>query len=137
MGSLTTAQIGGVLGDVLAGLEHAEQRGIVHRDLKPENLLVTDEGRVKIADFGIAKATTAPRASNTQTGVAVGTPGYMAPEQAMGQNVGRWSDLYSVGCMAYELFVGLAAVLRAGADGADASPHQRAGRARRAGEPRA
>jgi serine/threonine protein kinase len=105
VGALTTAQIGGVLGDVLAGLEHAEKRGIVHRDLKPENLLVTEEGRVKITDFGIAKATT-NASFQTQTGIAVGTPAYMAPEQALAGKIGPWSDLYSVGCMAYELFVG-------------------------------
>src|SRR3954451_10688441 len=106
--ALTIPQIGGVLADVLAGLAHAERRGIVHRDLKPENLLVTGEGRVKIADFGIAKATSRLRGGTveTATGVAVGTPGYMAPEQAMARDVGPWSDLYSVGCIAYELCVG-------------------------------
>src|SRR4051794_27081485 len=96
------AQIGGVLTDVLAGLEHAESCGIVHRDLKPENLLVTADGHVKIADFGIATAgmgTSAP-------GVAVGTPAYMAPEQALAGTLGPWTDLYAVGCVAYELCVG-------------------------------
>src|SRR4051794_17138094 len=75
-GHLTVAQIIGVLEEVLAGLAHAERRGIVHRDLKPENLMVTAEGRVKIADFGIAKATTKLRteAFRTQTGTTVGTP---------------------------------------------------------------
>ena len=108
LGALDLAQIGGVLADVLAGLGHAERRGIVHRDLKPENLLVTAEGQVKIADFGIAKATCriAGPSLHTQAGVAVGTPGYMAPEQAMAREIGSWSDLYSVGCMAYEMLVG-------------------------------
>jgi hypothetical protein len=108
VGELTLAQIGGVLGDVLAGLAHAERRRVVHRDLKPENLLVTEEGRVKIADFGIAKAASRVGAAafRTATGVTVGTPGYMAPEQAMAQEVGPWTDLYSVGCMAYEMCVG-------------------------------
>ena len=93
---------------VLAGLAEAEQHPIVHRDLKPENLMVTSTGTIKIADFGIAKATQAADtgAFVTATGTTVGTPPYMAPEQAMAKDVGPWTDLYSVGCMAYELFTG-------------------------------
>jgi serine/threonine protein kinase len=108
VGKLTLAQIGGVLEGLLAGLTHAESHGIVHRDLKPENLMVTADGRVKIADFGIAKATTKMQtgAFLTATGTTVGTPTYMAPEQAMAQDIGPWTDLYSVGCMAFELFTG-------------------------------
>jgi Protein kinase domain len=108
VGRVTLAQIGGVLEGLLAGLAHAEQHGIVHRDLKPENLMVTADGRVKIADFGIAKATTKMQtgAFLTATGTTVGTPTYMAPEQAMAQDIGPWTDLYSVGCMAFELFTG-------------------------------
>src|SRR3954471_18145003 len=108
MGNMTLAQIGGVLEGLLAGLAHAEEHGIVHRDLKPENLMVTAEGRVKIADFGIAKATNQMQtgAFLTATGTTVGTPTYMAPEQAMAQDIGPWTDLYSVGCMAFELYVG-------------------------------
>src|SRR4051794_22945770 len=108
MGNMTLAQIGGVLEGLLAGLAHAEEHGIVHRDLKPENLMVTAEGRVKIADFGIAKATNQMQtgAFLTATGTTVGTPTYMAPEQAMAQDIGPWTDLYSVGCMAFEMFVG-------------------------------
>jgi serine/threonine protein kinase len=105
---MSLAQVGGVLEGLLAGLAHAEQHGIVHRDLKPENLMVTSDGRVKIADFGIAKATTRMQtgAFLTATGTTVGTPTYMAPEQAMAQEIGPWTDLYSVGCMAHELFTG-------------------------------
>ncbi len=108
VGKLTLAQIGGVLEGLLAGLTNAESHGIVHRDLKPENLMVTADGRVKIADFGIAKATTKMQtgAFLTATGTTVGTPTYMAPEQAMAQDIGPWTDLYSVGCMAFELFTG-------------------------------
>src|SRR5918995_2610039 len=108
VGQMTLAQIGGVLEGLLAGLAHAEQQGIVHRDLKPENLMVTVDGRVKIADFGIAKATNQMQtgAFLTATGTTVGTPTYMAPEQAMAQDIGPWTDLYSVGCMAFELFTG-------------------------------
>ena len=107
VGRMNLAQIGGVLEGLLAGLTHAESHGIVHRDLKPENLMVTADGRVKIADFGIAKATTTHTdAVLTVTGVTAGTPAYMAPEQAMAQDIGPWTDLYSVGCMAFELFTG-------------------------------
>jgi serine/threonine protein kinase len=108
VGRLDLAQIGGVLENVLAGLSHAHAHGVVHRDLKPENLLVTDEGRVKVTDFGIAKALTpeATAAFRTATGATLGTPAYMAPEQAMGQDIGPWTDLYAVGVIAYELLSG-------------------------------
>ncbi len=108
VGRMTLAQIGGVLEGLLAGLTAAEQRGIVHRDLKPENLLVDSDGRIKIADFGIAKATQSTEVSAfmTATGATIGTPPYMAPEQAMAQKVGPWTDLYSVGCVAYDLVTG-------------------------------
>jgi hypothetical protein len=107
VGHLTQAQIGGVLEGVLAGLAYAEERSVVHRDLKPENLMVTSQGRVKIADFGIAKATSATQTANlTTAGTTLGTPRYMAPERALGQELGPWSDLYSVGVIAFELLVG-------------------------------
>jgi len=108
LGRLTLAQFAGVMEDVLAGLTHAEESGIVHRDLKPENVMVTGDGRVKIADFGLAKAIQAagPGALLTATGMALGTPAYMAPEQAMGDELGTCTDLYSVGVMAWEHMVG-------------------------------
>ena len=109
VGRLSFAQFAGVMEGVLAGLAHAAQRGIVHRDLKPENLLVNEEGRIKIADFGIAKATVTSGAapSLTREGIAIGTPSYMAPEQAIASDeIGPWTDLYSVGVMAYEHVVG-------------------------------
>ena len=108
VGRLALAQFAGAMEGILAGLAHAESYGIVHRDLKPENIMVTSEGRVKITDFGIAKATQSAgtAAFLTATGTTVGTPTYMAPEQAMAQPVGMWTDLYSVGVMAYEHVVG-------------------------------
>ncbi|MDX6520617.1 MAG: eukaryotic-like serine/threonine-protein kinase, partial [Gaiellales bacterium] len=107
IGQLTLAQSAGVLEGVLAGLALAESRGIVHRDLKPENLMVTTEGGVKIADFGIAKALDSAATANlTMTGSTVGTPHYMAPEQAMAAEVGAATDLYSVGIIAFELLTG-------------------------------
>jgi tRNA A-37 threonylcarbamoyl transferase component Bud32 len=108
MRDLTFVQIAGVLEALLAGLAHAQERGIVHRDLKPENLLVTTDGRVKIADFGIAKATNEAQNATMLTvkGTVIGTPTYMAPEQAMAGDIGSWTDLYAVGVIAFELLAG-------------------------------
>jgi tRNA A-37 threonylcarbamoyl transferase component Bud32 len=108
VGRLTPPQIGGVLEGLLAGLAHAERHEVVHRDIKPENLLITFEGRVKIADFGIAKAkhTLESNSMLTAIGTTVGTPNYIAPEQAMAGPLGPWTDLYSTGITAFELLVG-------------------------------
>jgi hypothetical protein len=108
VGKLSLPQLAGVLEGVLAGLAHAEPAGIVHRDLKPENIMVSADGTIKIADFGIAKATQTTGTARfvTATGIAVGTPEYMAPEQAGGEEIGAWTDLYSVGVIAHELLVG-------------------------------
>jgi serine/threonine protein kinase len=108
IGRLSMAQIAGVLEGVLAGLAHGEAHQIVHRDLKPENLLVAIDGRVKIADFGVAraysKATT--RAVVTVAGTTIGTPAYMSPEQALGSDLTPATDLYSLGIVAWELLTG-------------------------------
>ena len=106
--SLSLPQIAGVLEGLLAGLAHAHSRGIIHRDLKPENLLLTSQGSIKIADFGIAKALNQAQATRflTATGTTIGTPTYMSPEQAMGTDVTAQSDLYSAGIIAYEMLVG-------------------------------
>jgi serine/threonine protein kinase len=108
VGQLSFPQLVGMLEGVLSGLDHAGSAGIVHRDLKPENLMVTSDGRVKITDFGIAKATESAMSASfaTASGMTVGTPAYMAPEQALAQSVGLWTDLYSVGVMAWEHVVG-------------------------------
>ena len=107
VGRLTLPQIAGVLEGLLAGLAHAHAQGIVHRDLKPENLMVTGQGGIKIADFGIAKALNQAQGRFlTATGTTVGTPTYMAPEQAMAKNIGPWTDLYATGVIAYELLCG-------------------------------
>src|SRR3954453_174829 len=106
IGRLTVPQVAGVLEGVLAGLALAETRQIVHRDLKPENLLLTSEGRTKIADFGIAKAYGVLCQHLTATGTTMGTPGYMCPEQAMGHDLDACADLYSVGVVAFELLSG-------------------------------
>jgi serine/threonine protein kinase len=105
--SVTLAQAAGVIEGVLAALAMAESRGVVHRDLKPENLMITSDGGIKITDFGIAKALdTAATPNLTMTGSTVGTPHYMAPEQAMGLEVGSYTDLYSVGIVAFEMLTG-------------------------------
>ncbi len=107
VGELSLAQVVGVLEGLFAGLAHAEKHGIVHRDLKPENVMVTSAGGVKIADFGMAKARELQAGRElTASGTTVGTPAYMAPEQAMGQGVGPGTDLYSVGVIAYEMLTG-------------------------------
>jgi hypothetical protein len=108
VGTLTLAQIAGVLEGVLAGLAHGQSHSVVHRDLKPENLLVTADGRVKIADFGVARAyaDAVTRPVVTAVGTTIGTPAYMAPEQALGREVGPAADLYSLGIVAWELLIG-------------------------------
>jgi hypothetical protein len=108
MEDLSFAQIAGVIEGLLAGLAHAHSRGIVHRDVKPENLMIAPDAHIKIADFGIAKATgdLHPSTLLTATGTTIGTPRYMAPEQALGEAVGPRTDLYAVGMIAFELFSG-------------------------------
>jgi hypothetical protein len=110
VGHTSVTQTAGVMEGILAGLDHAEHHRVVHRDMKPENVLVTPEGRVKIADFGIAKATWTlqPGGDITSTGMTLGSPNYMSPEQAMAQRLGPWTDLYSLGVMAWEMLVGYA-----------------------------
>jgi serine/threonine-protein kinase len=92
-----------VIVQVLAGLAHAHQAGIVHRDIKPANIFIQDDGSVKIMDFGVAHVTAA---SMTGTGSVVGTADYMSPEQVQGKKVDGRSDLFSVGCMLFELATG-------------------------------
>ena len=106
VGKVGAAQIFGVAEGILAGLGHAERRGIAHRDLKPENVLLTRRGSVKIADFGIARAYKAVTRRLTVTGSAIGTPAYMAPEQALNDRIGPYTDLYALGVIVYELIAG-------------------------------
>ncbi|MFJ4984856.1 ABC transporter substrate-binding protein [Streptomyces sp. NPDC088732] len=91
--------------DILDALAHAHDRGLVHRDVKPSNVLITTGGAVKVADFGIARVVHS-LTGLTGTGSAIGTPGYMAPEQCAGDAVDARSDLYAVGCMLTELLTG-------------------------------
>ncbi|NMA62115.1 MAG: Stk1 family PASTA domain-containing Ser/Thr kinase [Firmicutes bacterium] len=90
---------------IAMGLAHAHYHGIIHRDIKPHNILITDEGRVKVTDFGIAQAMSATNL--TQTGMVLGSVHYFSPEQARGVNVQASSDLYSLGIVLYEMITGL------------------------------
>jgi eukaryotic-like serine/threonine-protein kinase len=93
----------GIVLQMLAGLAHAHHVGIVHRDIKPANIFICADGSVKITDFGVARLTSA---SMTGTGNIIGTADYMSPEQVKGTRVDGRSDLFSVGCVLYELLTG-------------------------------
>ncbi|AWW38567.1 protein kinase domain-containing protein [Streptomyces cadmiisoli] len=95
-----------VTADVLAALEISHEMGLVHRDIKPGNVMMTKRGVVKVMDFGIARAMQSGVTSMTQTGMVVGTPQYLSPEQALGRGVDARSDLYSVGIMLFQLVTG-------------------------------
>ena len=107
-GLLPMPQTFAVMHGVLQALDYAHRHSIVHRDMKPENVLLSDEGNVKVADFGIARLTddTGAGSTATKTGTTVGTPQYMSPEQVASSKVDGRSDLYSAGIMFYELVVG-------------------------------
>ncbi len=91
---------------VLAALEYSHHAGIVHRDIKPANVMITPTGAVKVMDFGIARAVADSAATMTQTQAVIGTAQYLSPEQARGETVDARSDLYSTGCLLYELLTG-------------------------------
>ncbi|NKI41048.1 protein kinase domain-containing protein [Streptomyces physcomitrii] len=95
-----------ITADVLAALEISHEMGLVHRDIKPGNVMMTKRNVVKVMDFGIARAMQSGVTSMTQTGMVVGTPQYLSPEQALGRGVDARSDLYSVGIMLFQLTTG-------------------------------
>ena len=105
-GPLAPAEALSVLDQLLDAVGYAHQHGVVHRDIKPDNVFVTANGRVKLADFGIAHADGGLSTMGTVAGAVLGTPGYMSPEQATGSPVDGRSDLFSVGTMAYEMLTG-------------------------------
>jgi tetratricopeptide (TPR) repeat protein/tRNA A-37 threonylcarbamoyl transferase component Bud32 len=105
---LSTEETARIVSDVASALDCAGRAGVVHRDVKPENVLLDEAtGRALLADFGIARAVVADSGgSSTGQGVAVGTPVYMSPEQAAGEEIDTRSDLYALGVVAYEMLVG-------------------------------
>nr|WP_237405340.1 protein kinase [Streptomyces sp. SN-593] len=92
-----------IVSGVLDALAYSHQHGIVHRDIKPANVIITSTGAVKVMDFGIARALHGAASTMTQTGMVMGTPQYLSPEQALGKTVDHRSDLYATGCLLYEL----------------------------------
>ncbi|MEY9874527.1 hypothetical protein ABH931_004027 [Streptacidiphilus sp. MAP12-33] len=91
---------------VLDALAHSHGQGILHRDIKPANIMITQAGAVKVLDFGIARALTDTSTRLTGTGLALGTPAYLSPEQINGLDVDQRADLYAVGCLLHELLTG-------------------------------
>jgi eukaryotic-like serine/threonine-protein kinase len=95
-----------IIDGVLRALDYSHTAGIVHRDIKPGNVMVTRNGDIKVMDFGIARAMSDAQATMTQTAQVIGTAQYLSPEQARGERVDARSDLYSTGCLLYELLTG-------------------------------
>ncbi|MEY2431913.1 MAG: hypothetical protein QOC92_1638, partial [Acidimicrobiaceae bacterium] len=89
-----------------SGLDYAHSRGVLHRDIKPENLLFSGDGALKVTDFGIAKVLNGPDTKATSNGDILGTPAYIAPEQAQGAELGPPADVYATAVMLYELLSG-------------------------------
>jgi serine/threonine-protein kinase len=100
---LPVKQVIEIVAKVADALDYAQSQGIVHRDVKPANIMMLKDGTIKVADFGIARITTS---SKTQTGVVLGTPSYMSPEQLSGAKVDGRSDLFSLGVVLFELLTG-------------------------------
>src|SRR3712207_4779980 len=92
--------------DICGALDFSHRNGIVHRDVKPGNVMITPQGTVKVMDFGIARAVSDSAATMTSTAAVIGTAQYLSPEQARGEGVDARSDVYSVGCLLYELVTG-------------------------------
>jgi serine/threonine-protein kinase len=95
-----------ITADICAALDFSHRNGIVHRDIKPGNVMLTPTGTVKVMDFGIARAVASGTSTMTQTSAVIGTAQYLSPEQARGESVDARSDVYSTGCLLYELLTG-------------------------------
>jgi serine/threonine-protein kinase len=103
-GVLPVDQVLDIVAQVAQGLAYAHEYGIVHRDVKPSNIMLVRDGHVKITDFGIARMTSS--SVRTQTGMVLGSPKYMSPEQVMGKDIDQRSDIFSLGVMLYEMLTG-------------------------------
>ena len=108
-GRLPVNQVLDIVAQVASGLAYAHEHDIVHRDIKPSNIMVIRDGHVKITDFGIARM--ASSAVRTQTGMVLGSPKYMSPEQVLGKLIDQRSDIFSLGVMLYEMLTGVAPFL--------------------------
>src|ERR1700712_514170 len=95
-----------MIADICAALEFSHRHGIIHRDIKPGNVMITQNGQVKVMDFGIARALASGATTMTQTSAVIGTAQYLSPEQARGESVDARSDVYAAGCVLFELVVG-------------------------------
>ncbi|GIF11575.1 Stk1 family PASTA domain-containing Ser/Thr kinase [Actinoplanes teichomyceticus] len=95
-----------IIADICAALEFSHRHGIIHRDIKPGNVMITQNGQVKVMDFGIARALASGATTMTQTSAVIGTAQYLSPEQARGEAVDARSDVYAAGCVLFELLVG-------------------------------
>ena len=106
-GALMPERAAEIGSDVAQALQRAHAAGLVHRDIKPSNIMITGSGQTKVTDFGIARAMAAEREQTmTQTGMVIGTAAYLSPEQAQGNPVDVRSDVYSLGCVLYEMLTG-------------------------------
>ena len=103
-GKLPVDQVLDIVSQVAQGLAYAHEHDIVHRDIKPSNIMIIRDGHVKITDFGIARM--ASSAVRTQTGMVLGSPKYMSPEQVLGKSIDQRSDIFSLGVMLYEMLAG-------------------------------
>ncbi|MER5198592.1 serine/threonine-protein kinase [Streptomyces sp. NPDC002755] len=105
-GAFTVVRALAVARDIADALAHSHAQGLIHRDIKPSNVMLTSEGGIKVLDFGIAKVVAETTTRLTATGMTVGTPAYLSPEQLTGRPVDGRSDQYSAGCLLYELLTG-------------------------------
>ncbi len=105
-GPMDSRRAAAVIADVCSALDFSHQNGIVHRDIKPANVMINRAGEVKVMDFGIARAMSDSTSTMTQTAAVVGTAQYLSPEQARGERVDSRSDIYSLGCVLYEILAG-------------------------------